>query len=194
MLQNYEINIILNSKLNSDEIAKEISVLNNILEKDLKAKNIVVDQQGLKQLAYPINKSKTGFYVYATFDLDLVDCTNVKILEAKLNLRDGFVRYLILNQTEYYVQKEKEVLANVEPISHRELNKGAKSKKCISKYMGVRVIDYKDINFLNQFTSPYSKIFDREKTGTSSKYQRKIAQAVKRARHMALLSFTNIHF
>jgi small subunit ribosomal protein S18 len=194
MLQNYEINIILSSKLNADEIAKEVSVLNDILEKDLKAQNIVIDQQGLKELAYPINKSKTGFYVYVTFDLDLINCANVKILEAKLNLRDAFVRYLILNQTEYLVQKEKEVLTNVEPTTHRDLNKGAKSKKCVSKYMGVRAIDYKDIDFLNQFTSPYSKIFDREKTGTSAKYQRKIAQAVKRARHMALLSFTNIHY
>jgi small subunit ribosomal protein S18 len=194
MLQNYEINIILSSKLNADEIAKEVSVLNDILEKDLIAQNIVMDQQGLKQLAYPINKSKTGFYIYVTFDLELVNCVNVKVLEAKLNLRDAFVRYLILNQTDYLVQKEKEVLTNVEPTTHRDLNKGAKSKKCVSKYMGVRAIDYKDIDFLNQFTSPYSKIFDREKTGTSAKYQRKIAQAVKRARHMALLSFTNIHF
>jgi small subunit ribosomal protein S18 len=194
MLQNYEINIILSSKLNADEIAKEVSVLNDILEKDLNAQNIVLDQQGLKQLAYPINKSKTGFYIYVTFDLELLNCAKVKILEAKLNLRDAFVRYLILNQTDYLIQKEKEVLTNVDPITHRDLNKGAKSKKCVSKYMGVRVIDYKDIDFLNQFTSPYSKIFDREKTGTSAKYQRKIAQAVKRARHMALLSFTNIHF
>ena len=194
MLQNYEINIILNSRLTADETAKEISVLQEILEKDLKAQNIVIDKQGLKELAYPINKSKTGFYVYVTFDLELVNCSKVKVLEAKLNLRDAFVRYLILNQTDYLIQKEKEVLNQVEVVNHRELNKGAKEKKCISKYMGVRAIDYKDITFLNQFTSPYSKIFDRDKTGTSAKYQRKIAQAVKRARHMALLSFTNIHF
>ena len=194
MLQNYEINIILNSRLNAEETVKEISVLQEILEKDLKAQNIVIDKQGLKELAYPINKSKTGFYVYVTFDLDLVNCANVKVLEAKLNLRDAFVRYLILNQTDYLIQKEKEVLNQVEVVNHRELNKGAKDKKCISKYMGVRAIDYKDVNFINQFTSPYSKIFDRDKTGTSAKYQRKIAQAVKRARHMALMSFTNIHF
>jgi small subunit ribosomal protein S18 len=193
MLQNYEINIILNSRLNADENNKEIETLKEILEKDLNAKNIVIDKQGLKELAYPINKSKTGFYVYVTFDLDLVDCTKIKVLEAKLNLRDAFVRYLILNQTDFLVQKEKEVLTKVEVVNHRELNKGAKEKKCISKYMGVRTIDYKDTEFLNQFTSPYSKIFDRDKTGTSAKYQRKIAQAVKRARHMALISFTNIH-
>jgi small subunit ribosomal protein S18 len=177
MLQNYEINIILNANLNAEQIAQ----------------NLKIDQQGLKQLAYPINKSKTGFYVYATFDLELTNCAKVKILETKLNLRDAFVRYLILNQTEYLVQKAKETLTAVEPTTHRELNKGAKVKKCVSKYLGVRVIDYKDTDFLNQFTSPYAKIFDRDKTGTSAKYQRKIAQAVKRARHMALITFTNIH-
>ena len=77
---------------------------------------------------------------------------------------------------------------------HRELNKGKKDKKCIVKYLGVEAIDYKDYAFLNQFTSPYAKLFGKERTGVSAKYQRKIKNAIKRARHMALMPFTPIHF
>ena len=52
-------------------------------------------------------------------------------------------------------------------------------------------IDYKNIELLKKFTSNYMKILPRKRMGTCSKHQRKLAQAVKRARHMALIPFTN---
>ena len=52
------------------------------------------------------------------------------------------------------------------------------------------VIDYKDVKLLKQFTNEEGKIRSRRQTGTCAKHQRAIARAVKRARHIALLSFT----
>jgi small subunit ribosomal protein S18 len=108
-------------------------------------------------------------------------------------LEKDILRYIIVNQTEYLTQKNKEKPANPEITNHNELNKKARKPRdrhCIVKHLGIRAVDYKDTDFLNQFTSPYAKIFHRDKTGTSAKYQRKITRAVKRARHMALMPFT----
>ena len=49
--------------------------------------------------------------------------------------------------------------------------------------------DYKDIDTIRRFVNERGKIVPRRLTGTSSKYQRKLATAVKRARHLALLPF-----
>ena len=51
------------------------------------------------------------------------------------------------------------------------------------------LIDYKDPEFLKKFLNEQGKILPRRITGTSLKFQRRIAQAVKRARHLALLPF-----
>lgn len=194
-MQNYNLYLILNSSISSEDIANELKQVNTILTDDLKAQNIEVNQEGLKKMAYPIKKSWTGFYINIDFDLDIKNCVNIKTLEQKLNLKDYIVRYIVTNNTELIKQKAKENLNKVEITSHRELNKNSKdNKKCISNYMGIREIDYKNIEFLNQFVSPYAKIFDRKKTGSSAKFQRKISKAVKTARHMALLPFTNIHY
>lgn len=50
-------------------------------------------------------------------------------------------------------------------------------------------IDYKDVELLRRFVSSYHKILPRRKKGTCAKHQRKLAQAIKRARIMALLPF-----
>lgn len=64
-----------------------------------------------------------------------------------------------------------------------------KKKYCRFKKNGTKYIDYKDANFLLKFVNDQGKVLPRRITGTSLKYQRKVAQAVKRARHMALLPY-----
>ncbi|MCZ2141173.1 MAG: 30S ribosomal protein S18 [Bacteroidia bacterium] len=64
-----------------------------------------------------------------------------------------------------------------------------KKKYCRFKKNGIKYIDYKDGNFLLKFINEQGKILPRRITGTSLKYQRKIAQAVKRARHIAILPY-----
>ena len=64
-----------------------------------------------------------------------------------------------------------------------------RKKYCRFKKSGIKYIDYKDPEFLKKFLNEQGKILPRRITGTSLKYQRKVAQAVKRARHLALLPY-----
>jgi len=64
-----------------------------------------------------------------------------------------------------------------------------KKKYCRFKKSGIKYIDYKDPDFLKKFLNEQGKLLPRRITGTSLKYQRKVAQAVKRARHLALLPY-----
>ena len=64
-----------------------------------------------------------------------------------------------------------------------------KKKYCRFKKNKIKFIDYKDGEFLKKFLNEQGKILPRRITGTSLKYQRKVAKAVKRARHIALLPY-----
>ena len=68
-----------------------------------------------------------------------------------------------------------------------ETNKA--KKYCRFKKSGIKYIDYKDPDFLLKFINEQGKILPRRLTGTSLKFQKKVAQAVKRARHLALLPY-----
>lgn len=53
----------------------------------------------------------------------------------------------------------------------------------------VKYFDYKDFKTLQRYITPYGQIESRKKTGLSSKQQRQLTTAIKRARHLALLPF-----
>lgn len=194
MKSNYELYFIVNPELSSEKTNAVIETAEEILSSLLGAKSINTTKEGLKNLAYPISKHWNGYYVNITFDVDEAKRPMIKEVEKKLNLQESIIRYLILDRTEFLVQKSKEKLTETEITDHRELNKGRAEKICLSKFLGKRVIDYKDIEYLKQFTSPYAKIFSREKTGTSAKFQRKITKAIKQARHMGMMPFTTKHY
>ena len=62
-------------------------------------------------------------------------------------------------------------------------------KVCYFTKNNIKYIDYKDIDLLKKYISANGKITPRRVTGTSSKYQRMLATAIKRARQMALLPY-----
>lgn len=64
-----------------------------------------------------------------------------------------------------------------------------RKKYCRFRKARIKFIDYKDPEFLKKFLNEQGKILPRRITGTSVKYQRKVATAVKRARHLALLPY-----
>ena len=64
-----------------------------------------------------------------------------------------------------------------------------KKKYCSFKKSGIKYVDYKDPDFLLKFVNEQGKLLPRRLTGTSLKFQRKVAQAVKRARHLALMPY-----
>ena len=58
---------------------------------------------------------------------------------------------------------------------------------------GIKEIDYKDLDLLKQYVTETGKIVPSRITGTSARYQRQLATAVKRARYLALLPYTDQH-
>lgn len=56
---------------------------------------------------------------------------------------------------------------------------------------GIEYVDYKDVETLRRMMTPNGKIYGRKRLGTNARQQRMVAQAVKRARFMGLLPFTN---
>ena len=64
-----------------------------------------------------------------------------------------------------------------------------KKKYCRFKKNGIKYVDYKDPEFLKKFLNEQGKILPRRITGTSLKYQRKVSQAIKRSRMIALLPY-----
>ena len=66
-------------------------------------------------------------------------------------------------------------------------------KFCRFTAEGVKEIDYKDLDTLKQYVSETGKIVPSRITGTKAKYQRQLAPAVKRARYLALLPYTDAH-
>lgn len=65
----------------------------------------------------------------------------------------------------------------------------ARKKVCYFTKNNITYIDYKDVELLKRFISGNGKIMPRRVTGTSAKYQRMLAVAIKRAREMALLPY-----
>ncbi|MCF0112718.1 MAG: 30S ribosomal protein S18 [Bacilli bacterium] len=63
----------------------------------------------------------------------------------------------------------------------------ARRKQCYFKKNHVKHIDYKDVELLTRFIGQDGKITPRAITGTSAKYQRALAVAIKNARFMGLL-------
>lgn len=66
-------------------------------------------------------------------------------------------------------------------------------KFCRFSAEGVAEIDYKDISTLKNYITESGKIVPSRITGTSAKYQRQLSTAIKRARFLALLPYTDSH-
>lgn len=66
-------------------------------------------------------------------------------------------------------------------------------KYCKFTAEGVKEIDYKDLNTLKNYITETGKIVPSRITGTNARYQRQLARAIKRARYLALLPYTDRH-
>jgi len=82
------------------------------------------------------------------------------------------------------------------PTDRRGKQGGAlfrRKKFCRFTVENVKEIDYKDLDTLKDFITEQGKIIPARITGTKAHYQRQLATAIKRARFMALLPYTDLH-
>jgi small subunit ribosomal protein S18 len=68
-----------------------------------------------------------------------------------------------------------------------------RKKFCRFTAEGIEQIDYKDLDMLKNYITETGKIVPSRVTGTNAKYQRQLALAIKRARYLALLPYTDQH-
>ncbi|XXK29341.1 30S ribosomal protein S18 [Arenicellales bacterium nBUS_45] len=74
------------------------------------------------------------------------------------------------------------------------MNRMNKRRKfCRFTQLGVEEIDYKDLDTLNAYITETGKIMPSRNTGTKARYQRQLATAIKRARFLALIPYTDHH-
>ena len=74
-------------------------------------------------------------------------------------------------------------------LTQLDIDTKSQQRYCRFKKYGIKHVDYKDPEFLLKFLNEQGKILPRRVTGTSLKFQRKVATAIKRARHLALLPY-----
>ena len=68
-----------------------------------------------------------------------------------------------------------------------------RKKFCRFTAAGVEQVDYKDVGTLKAFVQENGKIMPARLTGTKAHYQRQVDTAIKRARYLALLPYTDLH-
>lgn len=68
-----------------------------------------------------------------------------------------------------------------------------RKKFCNFKAQEIEEIDYKDVDLLKEYVMESGRIVPSRITGTSAKYQRQLARAVKLARYLALLPYCDMH-
>ena len=68
-----------------------------------------------------------------------------------------------------------------------------RKKFCRFTAEGVKEIDYKDVDILKDFIQENGKIMPARITGTKARYQRQLSTAIKRARFLALVPYTDLH-
>ena len=83
-------------------------------------------------------------------------------------------------------------------MAKKQVNKRRKFQIPINRFCrftvaGIKEIDYKDLETLRAYISETGKIVPSRITGTKARYQRQLATAVKRARYLALIPYTDSH-
>lgn len=168
-----------------------------------------IDHWGIRQLAYPIKKHKTGYYVVAQFT---ATPDALPEFERLLKLDPEVVRYLlVLNEGE--PTSGQSLVADVprpegaeeggsessdgeeaeeESDSPPEFQ-GARGRRRRMDGPPITLLNYKDVSTLSRFLTEQGKILPKRTTKVSAAFQRQLGSAVKRARFLSLIPYTRRH-
>jgi small subunit ribosomal protein S6 len=180
-----------------------------------------VDHWGIRQLAYPIDKKKTGYYVVAQFNGDPMALPE---FERILKLDESLLRYLVvLSEGEptsgMSILAPRPILADRprdddddddeddrRPVetddgdddSDDDRNSppefsGGRGRRRRVEGPRIQLLNYKDVSTLSRFLTESGKILPRRTTKVTSGFQRHLGSAIKRARYLALLPYLRDH-
>ena len=213
----YEIVYIFDATLDEDPINKKLEKFHRVaLGSD--GEVVQVDHWGTRQLAYPVNKQKTGYYVVAQIR---AGSEGLPEFERILKLDTEVMRYLIVvNEGEPTTgnsimgELRPESSANEEdeddeesPAKIDESSEDGDSPKRFSppEFSGgrgrrrrmegpvIKLLNYKDVSTLSQFMTEQGKILPKRTTKVTARFQRQLGRAIKRARYLSLIPYVRDH-
>ena len=214
----YEIVYIFDATLDEDSVNKKLEKFHPlVLGKTGEVS--AVDHWGARQMAYPINKQITGYYVVAQVRSE---ADGLPEFERVLSLDTELLRYLIvLNDGEPTTGHS--VLGAAPPsradkddddddddhpgpgqdaadededadgrFSPPEFS-GGRGRRRRMEGPVIELLNYKDVSTLSQFMTEQGKILPKRTTKVTARFQRQLGRSIKRARFLALIPYIRDH-
>ncbi len=214
----YEIVYIFDATLDEDSVNKKLEKFHPLVV-GKSGEVIAVDHWGTRQMAYPVKKQNTGYYVVAQLR---AEADGLPEFERVLRLDAELLRYLIvLNEGEPTTghsllgaappsRAEKD--HDEDEDEHRGSDEDSPSEEDAAargfsppEFSGGRgrrrrmegpVIEHlnnKDVSTLSQFMTEQGKILPKRTTKVTARFQRQLGRAIKRARFLALIPYIRDH-
>jgi len=148
---------------------------------------------GLRSLTYRIKKNRKGHYTLLNID---APSAAVKEMERTMSINEDIIRFLTVRVDALEEGPSAIMLRSAEKSDRPGGDRGdrwgnliRRRKSCPFSGANAPTIDYKDVRLLQRFVSERGKIVPSRISAVSSKKQRELAQAIKRARFLALLPY-----
>lgn len=211
-MRHYEVVFIFNPALDEAAVTQKLERYHGLVTGGETGGEVVaVDHWGARQLAYPIGKQKSGYYVVSQFNARAEYLTE---FERILTLDDDLLRYLIvLNEGE--PASGMSVLAEVPEAAARPSDdeddedededededrgsnppefSGGRGRRRRMEGPPIEILNYKDVATLSRFITEQGKLLPRRTTKVTAPFQRQLGRAIKRARFLALLPYVRTH-
>ena len=212
----YEIVYIFDAALDEAGVNLHLEQHHDLLTQVDGAEIVAVDHWGARQLAYPIEKKKIGYYVVAQVR---TDPEALPELERRLRLNEQIMRYLVvLNEGEptqgmslqkpnTRVREADEGEGDAEDdtsdgdgeapaVTHRSAPpefSGGRGRRRRIEGPAIELLNYKDVATLSRFMTEQGKILPKRTTKVTARFQRQLGRAIKRARYLALVPYVRDH-
>ncbi len=216
----YEIVYIFDATFDEDSVNKKLEKFHPlVVEKS--GEVVAVDHWGTRQMAYPVKKQNTGYYVVAQLR---AEADGLPEFERVLRLDVELLRYLIvLNEGEPTTghsllgaappsradkdddddkDEDEDRKSDEDPASEEDGTawgfsppefSGGRGRRRRMEGPVIELLNYKDVSTLSQFMTEQGKILPKRTTKVTARFQRQLGRAIKRARFLALIPYIRDH-
>ncbi len=205
----YEVVYIIDATLDEEAVAAKVEKHHTVLTEQGGAVQ-TVDHWGIRQLAYPIRRQRSAFYVVAHVE---AESEGLPEFERQLKLDEEVLRYLVvLNEGEPTTgeslvaerpPRDDEPTASADDDEDDEDKdedddsppefSGGRGRRRRHEGPMITLLNYKDVATLSRFLTEGGKILPKRTTKVTARFQRQLGSAVKRARYLALIPYVRDH-